>query len=56
MKDRTTFVIAHRLSTIESADMILVMDSGKIVEYGTHHELMTQNGQYAKLHRLQFTD
>ncbi len=51
---RTTFVIAHRLSTVESADMILVMDSGEIVEYGTHHELIKLNGHYAKLHRLQF--
>ncbi len=53
-KNRTTFVIAHRLSTIESADKILVMDQGKIVEQGTHHELVKQNGMYARLYNRQF--
>lgn len=56
MKGRTTFVIAHRLSTIENADLIVVMDKGQILETGTHHELMTLNGQYAALHRIQFSD
>ncbi|MFV8782550.1 lipid A export permease/ATP-binding protein MsbA [Microbulbifer sp. SA54] len=53
MKNRTTFVIAHRLSTIESADRILVMDQGQIVESGTHTELLAQGGRYALLLRQQ---
>lgn len=56
MKGRTTFVIAHRLSTIENADLIVVMDKGRIVETGTHQELIARNGQYAALHRIQFSD
>ena len=54
MKDRTTLVIAHRLSTIEHADQIAVMDQGRIVERGTHAELLSLNGHYAALHRMQF--
>ncbi len=54
MYNRTTLVIAHRLSTIESADHILVLDAGRIVERGTHKELLTLNGHYAKLYRMQF--
>ena len=54
MKGRTTFVIAHRLSTIEDANMILVIKDGKIVERGTHKELL-ENGQlYSKLYNSQF--
>jgi subfamily B ATP-binding cassette protein MsbA len=52
MKGRTTLVIAHRLSTIEKADLILVMDQGKIVERGTHAQLLAQNGYYSRLNAL----
>jgi subfamily B ATP-binding cassette protein MsbA len=54
MKGRTTLVIAHRLSTIEKADRIVVMQKGKIVEMGTHQELLDKNAVYAQLHRIQF--
>lgn len=54
MRDRTTLVIAHRLSTIEHADQIAVMDQGRIVELGTHRELLDKGGQYSALHRMQF--
>jgi subfamily B ATP-binding cassette protein MsbA len=56
MKNRTTFVIAHRLSTIENADRIIVMSDGRIVEAGSHPELLAAGGHYANLHRLQFRD
>ncbi|NBV83205.1 ABC transporter ATP-binding protein [bacterium] len=54
MKGRTTFVIAHRLSTIRNVDRIFVMSDGKIVEAGSHDELMALSGRYAQLYRLQF--
>ncbi|MCW9012483.1 MAG: lipid A export permease/ATP-binding protein MsbA [Gammaproteobacteria bacterium] len=56
IKDRTTLVIAHRLSTIENADLIVVMDAGRIVETGTHEQLITRDGAYAALHRMQFSE
>ena len=56
MQDRTTLVIAHRLSTVEKADQIIVLDKGKIVESGTHKELLASEGVYAGLHRMQFSD
>ena len=54
MVDRTSFVIAHRLSTIKNADLILVMENGDIVESGTHAELLSRGGTYAKLYNSQF--
>ena len=56
MQHRTTLVIAHRLSTIESADRIVVLVNGRIVESGSHGELTAKNGTYAQLHRLQFAE
>ena len=52
--DRTSFVIAHRLSTIRDADLILVMEDGRIVERGTHDTLVARSGAYAKLYNSQF--
>jgi ATP-binding cassette subfamily B multidrug efflux pump len=56
MTGRTSFVIAHRLSTIRDADLILVMNHGNVIEQGTHHELIEQDGFYADLYNSQFTD
>lgn len=54
MEGRTTFIIAHRLSTIQKANLVIVMNEGRIVEQGTHHELLKRDGHYAKLYELQF--
>jgi subfamily B ATP-binding cassette protein MsbA len=56
MPDRTTLVIAHRLSTIEHADQVLVLDHGRLVEQGTHAQLIARDGLYAHLHRMQFRE
>jgi ATP-binding cassette subfamily B protein len=53
-RGRTTIVVAHRLSTIKNADVIAVISEGKVVEEGTHEELMAKNGEYASLYSLQF--
>jgi ABC-type multidrug transport system fused ATPase/permease subunit len=55
MRNRTTLVIAHRLSTIQHADQIVMIDQGRIIERGTHTDLLAAGGAYAMLYRLQFS-
>ncbi|MBI4997384.1 MAG: hypothetical protein HZC22_10915, partial [Rhodocyclales bacterium] len=52
----TTIVIAHRLSTVRRADRILVMSQGRVIEQGTHEELLAHGGEYRKLYEIQFRD
>ena len=54
MQGRTTLVIAHRLSTIESADQVIVLSGGRVIESGTHAALLQRNGAYARLYQTQF--
>ena len=54
MHNRTTIVIAHRLSTIQSADMIYVLEEGKLAEFGQHNELLKRDGVYSNLYKIQF--
>ena len=56
MKNRTTLVIAHRLSTVQHANRIVVLNEGRVVEIGTHTELIRQNGSYKRLYETQFYD
>jgi ATP-binding cassette, subfamily B, bacterial len=56
MQGRTTLVIAHRLATVQKADRIIVLDHARLVEQGTHSELVAQGGVYARLAALQFND
>ena len=56
MDDRTVLAIAHRLSTVKDANCIYVLDRGRIIESGTHDELLEKNGQYAKMWNIQFKD
>ena len=54
--ERTTLIVAHRLATVKKADRIVVLDNGKVVDQGTHEELVRKGGLYARLAKLQFTD
>jgi ATP-binding cassette, subfamily B, bacterial len=53
MKDRTTFIIAHRIQSVMDADLILVLEGGRIVQRGAHHELLSEDGLYRRIYDLQ---
>ena len=55
-ENRTSIIIAHRLSTVQSADLIVVLEQGQIVERGTHQELLSKAGTYSRLYALQFAE
>ena len=55
MEGRTTFVVAHRLSTIKHANKIIVLDKGRLIEYGSHDELLSKKGKYFELYQVQFS-